>query len=338
MKRLQNSLVGLTLVAVASMHTGCGSSDFAAGGGRVAPRSADAGKPNKTLPTTQPDGATTEVSGQRVVQTFIAQASRPVDIVMALDTSTSMDQEKIALERNISAFIDQMTKSHIDAQITMLAKTSNVTDPHNYGLVVNFPKNDRFRIVDQYIHSNDAISHLTNFFAGKYGFPFALRDNAVVEVIIISDDDGINAANQPYAKTGNLASEFVGPANKDFAVNAIVGMTPGADPTNPDCVIANRGEQHIQLSQQTKGSQINLCEKDWSVLMKSLSDTIAARRAVYDLSHVPDINLEVVVSVDGVTVDPANYTIDPVNKSLRFADTFDVKIGAEVRVEYYYTK
>lgn len=337
MKRLQNSLIGLTLFAAASMQVGCGSSDFAAGGGKAAPRNADV---KKTLPTTQPDGATTEISGERVVQTFIAQASRPVDIVMALDTSASMLEEKIALENNITSFIDQMTKAHIDAQITMLARTSSITDTLGWGYSVNFPKNDRFRIVDQYIHSNNAIGHLTNFFAGQYGYPFALRDNAVIEVIIISDDDGINPTNLPsqYLATGNLASEFVGPANKDLVVNAIVGMTAGVDPNNSDCVIAKRGDQHIQLSQKTKGSQINLCEKDWSVLMKNLSDTIAARRAVYDLSHAPDLNLEIVVSVDGVTIDPADYTIDPVNKSLRFADALEVSTGAQVRVEYYYTK
>lgn len=337
MKRFQNSLVGMTL-AVTLINAGCGTSDFAAGGGKAAPKSADATKPSETLPKTQPDGATSEVSGQRVVQTFIAQASRPVDIIMALDTSTSMVQEKVALEKNINSFIDQITKAHLDAKITMLAKKTNVTDPYNYGIVANFPTNDRFRIVDQYIHSNDAISHLTNFFAGKYGFPFALRDNAVVEVIIMSDDNGSNASNQPYSKAGNMASEFVGPANKDVAINAIVGMTQGIDPNNADCEIANRGEEHIKLSQQTKGSQIDLCEKDWSVLMKTLSDTIASRRAVYDLSHVPDVNLEVVVTIDGVTIDPANYTIDPTNKSLRFAESLDIKTGAQVRVEYYYTK
>lgn len=318
------------------MQVGCGSSEFASGGSKARARSADGKK--ETLPQTQPDGATTEVSGQRVVQTFIAEASRPVDIVMAFDTSISMVQEKVALEKNINVFIDEMTKSHLDAKITLMAKTSNVTDPFNYGMNVSLPSNERFRILDQYIHSNDAISHLTNYFAGKYGFPFPLRDNAVVEVIIMSDDDGSNASNQPYSKTGNLASEFKGPAGKDFAVNAVVGMKQGMDPNNADCEIANRGEQHILLSQQTKGSQIDLCEKDWSVLLKKLSETIASRRATYSLSHVPDINLEVVVTIDGVAVDPADYTIDAKTKTLRFDPEFPLKTGAQVRVEYYYTK
>lgn len=323
------------LVVVLALNA-CGSSEFASSSAKKAPKPAApaADLPETADATPLPE---TKIEGTKVTQFFLAEEYRPVDVIIALDTSGSMVQEKVALENNMQTFLDSLTQLNIDANITMMAKKTNASDPYMYGYILNMQNNGNLAVLDQYIHSNDAIGQLTKFFSGSLGYPKPLRDKSLTEAIIVSDDNGLNDPSAPYLTTGNTANEFRGPAGRDVRVSAVVGLKPGIDPNNADCEIAARGEEHIALAQKTGGDVIDLCTKDWSGLLKNLSNNIAQRRLTYPLSSDPDLELQVNVYVDGALVDPSNYTIDKTSRTLRFKVTYALNPKSEVKIEYFYS-
>lgn len=291
---------------------------------------------DKSKDPTDPSGIDSTGTGQKHVQTFTAAgANSAVDIVIAVDTSISMVEEMVSIEQNMGAFLNQLASGSLDAKVSLIGKASEKSDPWGRGEIFNFPPNlpaDRFTMVDQLVHSVDAINILTRFFAGQYGFPFPLRNGVPLEIIIISDDNGVNMPMM----TGNTAAEFVPPANKAYTVNAIVGMKAGKDPNNPSCDITRPGTEHQILVQQTKGTLLDICQTDWSALLKNLSDNIIDRNAGYVLQYAPKTSQTITVKVNGVEVPKGNYTIDAQTKSLKFNDNYTVPASATIEVTYYH--
>lgn len=330
---MKKALVITTLHA-AFLLNACGGSDFESGPSRrpSLPVNPD-GEPPQSDDQTPGD-----VGGGRVVQTFIAEAFKPVDIAIALDTSTSMVEEKANLEQNLALFVTELTAGKIDAQVTIITKTSNASDPHLFGLSpFKLPTVNNVAAVDKYVHSNDAIGHLSRYYRGDYARPLPLRDNALLEAVIITDDDG-DTGTGPYGTTGNMASDFTPPAGRTVTVNAIVGLPTSNERNNSACALSATGDQHMTLANQTGGAIIDLCTPNWSDLVKQLSANIASRSTAYVLSKEPKTDMEFVVSVDGVVVDPKHYTIDVKARSLHFSQDFPINTGAQVRVEYYYAE
>lgn len=274
------------------------------------------------------------------IQKFTAAKANLVDVVIGVDTSGSMVEEMQNIEQNMQTFLNGLNRPDLDAKVTVVAKVSNKqseNDPKGMGKVFNFPAGlpaDRFATVDQYIHSNDAIGILTKFFQGTYGFPLPLREGAPVEMVIISDDNGANQSILGRQSTGNLATEFVGPAGKALTTHAIVGLS--MDNSNPSCQVSKIGTEFQALATKTSGLILDICQTDWSVLLKKVSDAIVARNSGYVLENQPAMDQSIVVKVNGAVVPSANYTVDAGTKSLKFADSYELPLGAEIEITYSY--
>jgi hypothetical protein len=226
-------------------------------------------------------------------QSFDISTSTIVDIVFAIDTSGSMEGEKAFLEQNMTTFMGLLSKADIDSQVTAIGSTEFV-------FPVGLPP-EKFQVVNQEIGSHDVIPILTNFFkAGVFPLPF--RDNANIEVVIITDDNGEDP--------GELAADFKGLDKKKTIVNGIIGMSMTPNPANPSCVIAAVGVEHQKLADMTGGSKYDLCEKDWNALFVQLSKNIVDRSYSYFVDSAPDLSQDVLVKLDGVALDPSQYTID----------------------------
>lgn len=276
------------------------------------------------------------VPGQ-FIQKFKQGNSFVVDVLMVFDTSTSMREEKEFIEANMAKFINDLNSAALDAKVTVIGKKTNATDPKNMGLTFNFPANlpaDKFAQVDQYVHSTDAIGHLNRYFAGQLAQPIPPRDGVPTEVIIVTDDNGHNTSNNPYKVPRSIAAEFTMPANRKIVVDAVVGLQKGKS-ANPKCVIENVGTEHMTLANQTGGTVFDLCSPDWNNLLKALTDKIVARNGGFALDKIPDTAQKIEVYVNGKLVSSNNYTIDPVNRLVKFKDTYILPNGAEVVVKYY---
>lgn len=261
------------------------------------------------------------------------------DILFIVDTSKSMLEEKGYVETNMKKFIDNLIAAQLDAKIQVMGKVTEKTDSLAQGLVFTFPAGlpaDRFAVIDQYIHSTDAIGHLSRLLNGQITPVFPLRAGVGLEVIIITDDDGSNVVNNPYNTPGNTSYDFKKPDNRSVTVNAIVGMTPGTSATNPLCTVERRGTEALRLVELSKGSALDLCEPDWSKLFQQLTDKIIERNSGFKLSNTPDMTKPFEVFIDNSAVDPKNYTVEADNRLIKFVDAFakTIKAGADIRVSY----
>lgn len=297
-------------------------------------KNAEPATPASTPPPPPAPGYTVKV------QKFTAAKANLVDVVVGVDTSGSMVEEMQSIEQNMQTFLTGLNRPDLDAKVTVVAKVSkkqSENDPMGMGKVFNFPTGlpaERFATVDQYIHSNDAIGILTKFFSGTYGFPLPLRDGAPVEMIIISDDNGSNEAILGNQSTGNLAAEFVGPAGKALTAHAIVGVT--TDNSNPNCQVTRVGTEFQTLATKTGGLILDICQTDWSALLKKVSDAIVSRNSGYVLENQPAMDQAITVKVNGAVVPSSNYTVDVASKSLKFADSYELPLGAEIEITYSY--
>lgn len=328
---MRKALVITTTLHSALYLSACGGSEFESSGPNRATQVQAEPEPEQQSQDQVPG----EVDGGRVAETFFAEAFKPVDIVIALDTSTSMVEEKASLEQNLTLFVSELTKAKIDAQVTIITKTSTASDPKEYGLSpFKLPQVPNVAAVDKYVHSNDAIGHLSRYYRGDYPRPLPLRDNALLEAVIITDDNG-DKGTGPYGVTGNLAKDFVPPSGRNVTINAIVGLPTSDTANNAGCVISAPGNEHMTLANQTGGIIIDLCTPNWSDLVKQLSSNIVSRSTGYVLSKTPKTDMAVLVFVNGIALDPKDFTIDAKTRSLHLSPDYPLSTGAEVKVEYY---
>jgi hypothetical protein len=264
-----------------------------------------------------PGGGAAAKQDGAVTEKFDLNASlKLVDIVIGIDTSGSMMGELNFLENNMQKFMDGLTKMKVDSQVTALGSTK-----------FNFPTSiaaDKFQVVNEKISSHNVINVLTEFLQGG-PHPLPFRNGANIEVIIVTDDDG--------TPKGGMAEDFKSVPGYKTYVNAIVGLGAGLDPTAAGCEIANVGTQHIKLADSTGGAKYSICEQDWNDMLNKLSKNIVDRTNSIKLSKNPDLTKIAEVKVNGVTVDPKNYTIGA-DGSVNFSESYEVPKTGEVTIIY----
>ena len=329
------SLVGATALLIAAV--GCGSSEFSGSSdkSKVRPTVADADgtKHDEKNPKISNDPSldrdtdgkagdnATDKTGKSatLVDTFETStvSSTPVDIVVLMDTSGSMREEKLSLEQNMQLFMDQLKAAKIDAHVTAV------------GTGFRFPvlPADVFGVVPQLVGSHDAIGIMIQYLSGAYGFPLALRKEAAMEAVIFTDDDGQGV--------GNTAADFTAFAKgRDIRINAVVGQKVGT--VSATCKIENIGSQAKQLAVQTKGSDLDLCAPDWTVLIKQLTSNIVKRNEAdgYRLTKKPDSKQDVKVKINGVLLDADKFKLNFETGLLTLSVDLKLKGKEKIEVEY----
>ncbi len=291
LRRVSSLSIAVSLVA-------CGQSEFAGGGSKRS--SADANS----------------ASSQYITET-IGQPLRGVDILIAIDSSGSMMDEQQALERNLEKFVTDLENVQLGSNVTVIGAPS-------FLMPTNAPA-DKFAVVPTKIGSHDAIAVVTEFLT-KDKPPIPFREGAGLEVIIVSDDDGL-----PYQ--GYRAEDFKGPANKQTVVNAIVGLET-SQPT-ATCTIERVGKEHIKLAQTLGGTILDLCYENWDQLVQQLTAGIINRNSGFPLKEMPDLSREIVVYVDNQPIPKGKYTIDAKQKRIHFPPEISITAESVIRVNYY---
>jgi hypothetical protein len=302
----------LSAVAALALISNCSESEFKAG--------------NKKKGIVQPADTKGDDAPAPLQETFEIghEEKAPVDIVMAMDTSRSMIEEKSDLEENMKIFFTQLEEQNIDAHIIAMGSAPSTNDS-GFEFPSDLPS-DKFQVVERKVSSYDAISVLTSFYrSGETPLPF--RDNANHEVVIISDDNGTGPGNSPEDFDPNL------PARK-VTVNSIIGLEFGPDKENSNCNIAAVGTVYQQLSRETDGLILDLCEKDWTQLVKDLAESIVKRtEKKFKISKPVDSSKSLKVTLNGseLSVDK-DYTISAEGELSILVET---QAGDQVVVEYY---
>lgn len=214
--------------------------------------------PNSTCKTVQ-------LSGETV--------ARPVDILFAIDTSSSMSQEAASVIANMNAFSGQIVASGIDARVVLIASQSMcIAPPLGSGLCGGADDSPgRFLHIDEVVNSDDALEKILTTANGWRSF---LREDATRHVVVVSDDDSAMPAINFYSKFSTLL-----PGDGSFIFHGIVSaLDPdsecGSDPACCD-LTADEGTVYLQLIAKTGGVFGDLCDQDFAPVFAALAAYIA---------------------------------------------------------------
>ncbi|HET9240011.1 MAG TPA: hypothetical protein VFO10_22305 [Oligoflexus sp.] len=253
--------------------------------------------------------------------------SLKVDMVFAIDTSASMDDEINALQTNMGRLISALNTGRIDFQIHMMMDLMMALPP---GVD---PKKVAF--INQEVGSGNSISQLNALFAGTYAAsyrtpsgvvmptPLAFRKDANLEVVVVSDDNGDG--------NGNLAADF-NPMNAKATFSAIVGLPTTIEGGN--CDISGIGMEYIALAQASRGSMLDICSPDWSGLITRLSKDMVQRSVTFALSQKPSDPKGIGVMLDQAKLAAADWVYNPDTNTVTLVNSDKVKDGSKVRLTY----
>lgn len=256
------------------------------------------------------------------------KVSLKVDVVFAIDTSASMDDELIATQNNLQKLITTLNDGKLDSRIhLMLDQLLTVpagSDPN------------KIAFINQRVDSSDAISRLNSLFSGLFaanylgidGTPMAtamsFRKDANLEIVVITDDNG--------SGTGNLAADFDPTKTLKATFNGILGLPTSVQ--SDTCSVANIGNEYIMLATQSKGSMLDICAADWSGLITRLSTDMVKRSVTFALSKKPVNPKNIVVVLDKQKMVAADWTYDDKTNTVTLVKTTAVKDGSELTLNY----
>lgn len=196
------------------------------------------------------------------------EASVPVDIIWAFDSSLSMIDDAERMRANVQVFWDAIIAADVDAHVIFLASAGYAPDAP-----IEFAR--RYYPIDREVGSWDALAQIT---AGFEDYRRYLRADATTHFVVVSDDDSRAMAWEDFREA---MLELLG---HDFTFHAVASERVTPTPENPRGVCFtptsaayNPGYEYMELTEATGGLFLSICNEDWSELFELLSERIAVR-------------------------------------------------------------
>ncbi len=319
--RLAHLLSGFLfrIVVTGISITGCGVDDLIPTGGI----SGDPGEGSQRFVVGSPDGAT-----------------KKMDIVFVVDTSSSMTQELTNLEGVLADFLGRFINSqtNVDWQLFLIVgKNDNdiqfpvgvTTHPKVEHLDPNTDHPNYLRGVDSHNGLGIGLDFLSGYFDPK---KISLRPDAVKEMVFVTDDDA--NTSDPRGVVAATFDRYLKdhPPIGQVIVNGILGI-PGV---SIDCGIANFGDEYISLAQMPSysGSLYNLCSPDWNDLFQKLATSILDRSLIrrFVLTQMPEGATITRVLVGNRELSPADYHFEASSKTVFIGADYPLRVGDLVEV------
>jgi hypothetical protein len=243
-------------------------------------------------PSASPDASCATVSAE------VEIVRQPVDIIVALDNSGSMDDEARAVEQNINVnFATILGQSQVDYRVILISEHRE-RDSQDTAVCILNPlsalsacpseapgPNERFFQYSTEVDSTDSFEVLLETYDGSREDDFGLapagwsewlRPEASKIFLEITDDDSNTSATEFTAALTALAPDQFGadPSQPRFVWHSIVGLAElpvvtdpyvPADPVETrECTgdVANAGATYQELSRLTGGLRFPICQFD----------------------------------------------------------------------------
>lgn len=227
---------------------------------------------------------------------------QPADIIIAVDTSGSMDEEAAEVQQNLNNFASLILAANIDVHVVLIADaTVCIPAPLGSGQCNGADESlPAYRHLVQTVNSTDALQQiLTTYPLWKD----SLRPGASKTIAVVSDDDSdLSAADF----TGQLLA-LDPPTFQGFKFDAIVSSqdpdacTLGCFANScqncgvccPSCMplSAAEGTVYKQLVQQTTGVMGDLCQQDFDPVFTNMATAVVTSSGIsceYDIPPNPD--------------------------------------------------
>lgn len=246
------------------------------------------------------DSACTAISSEAKAQL------QPADIIIAVDTSGSMDEESAQVQQNLNNFASIITNSGIDVHVVLIADSS-VCIPAPLGSGACGGADEKlpsYRHVVQTVNSSDGLQVILATYSQ---WKDSLRASATKTFAIVTDDD----SNMSAGDFTNQLLALDPPTFQGFKFDAIASSTSPdacifggcffncATCTNPCCnkamfctpLSAEEGKVYKQLVQQTMGVYGDLCEQNFGPVFQDMATGIvqsAQLSCEYDIPPPPE--------------------------------------------------
>lgn len=230
---------------------------------------------------------------------------QPADIIIAVDTSGSMDEESAEVQANLNNFASIIINSGIDAHVILIADTSVcIPTPLGSGQCNGADeKLPGYQHVNQGVGSTNALQLIVQTYPQ---WKASLRAGATKTFAVVSDDDSDMSA----VDFTNQLLALDPPTFQGFKFDAIVSSTsPDSCLTggcffncggcnNPCCnkamfcapLAAAEGTVYKQLVQQTTGVIGDLCAQDFDPVFQGMATSVvqsAELSCEYDIPPPP---------------------------------------------------
>ncbi|MDQ3233290.1 MAG: hypothetical protein M3Q07_15850, partial [Pseudobdellovibrionaceae bacterium] len=200
-------------------------------------------------------------------------------------------------------------------------------------------------LIPQKIGSHDALGHVSQTLSGAYAAryqtvkgtpmnpPLAFRPEAKLEVLVISDDNGLNGKGAANTMVGNTAQDF-DPTNKWKAtVSGVIGIPTSVQAVGV-CEIAAVGLEYITLAGQTGGTILDICSPDWTAMIDRFTKDVLKRSQSIQLSKEP-LNPETMqVTFGGKVLARDAWTYEATTRLVTLAASVAITAGLELKVNY----
>jgi hypothetical protein len=263
-----SGLVSMLCVAVAVAFLPACTSELQPG----TPIGADAGNGNGDDEFNRPDAA---VCLETVVQA--EQATLPIDIIWAVDTSGSMSFEATTIENNLNAFAAQIDSWGLDYRVIMVAERGDgsnevcVPAPLGGAACADGPL---YRHVPNYVGSHTALAALIEGYPLYQDF---LREDSAKHFVVVSDDEADNDLDDTWFKTAILGLVAPGFPAREFAPQGYTfhSIVAWGDVPGRGCDTgADIGDSYLALTELTLGVKAKVCETDWGPIFAALQAAV----------------------------------------------------------------
>ena len=206
----------------------------------------------------------------------------PADIIIAVDTSSSMSAEVGFIQDQLNAFSQQITASGIDARVILLAQAGQpgetipsgsrntfavcIGAPLGSGTCPDDTQLPGYVHIDQFVDSHDALDRFIST------FPLwreHLRPNSQKALMVVTDDEATMTAED--FKTQLLALDPV--LLERWNMNGVVSYSMCVDDQNQR-LADGIGETYLSLIEETGGVSGDLCEQNFQPVFDALATQI----------------------------------------------------------------
>lgn len=272
----------------------------------------------------------TKITGDAACAKSTVAASRPpVDVIVAVDTSGSMQEESLNVQNNINKMSDFLKASGVDYRVVMIAQPPNPFFPPGFIPSICVPpplggascasNPPLYRQVPSEVGSTDALAVILSTYdaAGKWND--FLRKDAFKAFIVVTDDNAKSPTPDPVHTTFDTellkrgSGTFGTATARKYIFYPICGASD-ADPTKTcGSGMVNNGQTYVDLAKLTGGRTYELCSKDFAPAFSGVGKGLAAAVACEILVPKP----------------PAGETFDPTKVNVTYTPT----MGAAVTIE-----
>jgi hypothetical protein len=235
----------------------------------------DVPEPDVPEPDVPPEGPCAEA------RATATRASVPVDIILFIDNSGSMNQEEDLVEDKMDDFARFISAQAIDYRVVLLS-ANDVCMPAPLSSGCPDTDTDLYRHVRQTINSNDGLQKVLDTYPQYQDF---LRPGAKTHFIAVTDDDSDLSASRFSRAVTALTDPGVDPG---FIFHSIVayGDVPLFGCIGIYGTGAAVGEAYLSLSRATGGVTAPICQEDWDAIFRALADDVVERSVLpcqYDI-------------------------------------------------------